>query len=604
MTQFIERHYRSLIVAIWLATSLLLYAVGHPFITEWKMGDPDDQLRLVQVRDWLAGQSWWDITQYRMNPPEGGPMHWSRLVDVPIAVFILLLRPLVGAAHAEYVAAILVPLLTYGAVLGLLAAIARRLFDTKVALVAAVLLILIWPVRAQLQPLRIDHHGWQMVMFLTATCGLFAIKRPLASAALVGAALALWIEISVEGLPFAALLLGLLALQWLVTPSTDRPIFWRFPVALGTLAATTLGLFSATESWRLVANHCDSLSPFHVGVFTVMAALVAAGSYGLQRWNMGRSFVAKIAIGGVAALAGVTLWWLQAPQCLGDAFATLDPLVREYWYVRVYEGLPIWQAPRKDALAPLFMMIAGLILLATWLFHGRAVRLHDKWLFALLYIGCLVAGALVIRTTVYALLLSAMLIEWATVTLFRKAELQSGLTGRMGWRVVAVLLAMTPLFGQSLSAKLSATGVPVSTQKQADAKRFEKQVRACQNYRAAQALNILPLSRLMASLDSSPSILQFTHHKIVATGHHRNDAAMADVIRTFISDDKVAQQVLRKRQIDYVVTCPGNYELRLYADEAPAGLAAMLRKGQPPSWLIRQQDIGPYQIWRVDRARP
>jgi hypothetical protein len=306
----------------------------------------------------------------------------------------------------------------------------------------------------------------------------------------------------------------------------------------------------------------------------------------------------------MAAVAGITLWRLQAPQCLGDAFATLDPLVREYWYVRVYEGLPLWRAPLKDALAPLFMMVVGLIVLIAWLLHGQKVKPQDKWLFALLYIGCLIAGALVIRTTVYALLLTAILIAWATVMLFAKAEQQSGLTGRMGLRVAAVLLAMTALFAQSVSAKLSATGGSTSASKSAESQQFDQQVRACQNYRGAEALNDLPTSRLMAPLDSSPSILQFTKHDVVATGHHRNDAAMADVIRTFISDEKTAEQILRKRDIAFVVTCMGNYELRLYADEAPNGLAAKLRRGQTPAWLTRLKDYGPYQIWHVNGKVP
>jgi hypothetical protein len=109
---------------------------------------------------------------------------------------------------------------------------------------------------------------------------------------------------------------------------------------------------------------------------------------------------------------------------------------------------------------------------------------------------------------------------------------------------------------------------------------------------------------LMAPLDSSPSILQFTKHDVVATGHHRNDAAMADVIRSFISDEKTAEQIVRKREIAFVVTCMGNYELRLYAEEAPDGLAAKLRRGQPPAWLTRLKDYGPYQIWQVNGSKP
>ena len=55
----------------------------------------DDAMRLVEVRDLIAGQGWFDLTQYRLDPP-GLPMHWSRVIDAPLAAIILMLRPLVG----------------------------------------------------------------------------------------------------------------------------------------------------------------------------------------------------------------------------------------------------------------------------------------------------------------------------------------------------------------------------------------------------------------------------------------------------------------------------------------------------------------------------
>jgi hypothetical protein len=45
----------------------------------------DDAMHRVEVRDFLAGQNWFDLTQYRLNPPAGVVMHWSRLVDLPLA---------------------------------------------------------------------------------------------------------------------------------------------------------------------------------------------------------------------------------------------------------------------------------------------------------------------------------------------------------------------------------------------------------------------------------------------------------------------------------------------------------------------------------------
>ena len=67
------------------------------------LSDTDDNMRMMQVRALLHGQGWFDLRQYRLDPPFGANIHWSRLVDLPIAGLILLLRPLIGGANAEQV---------------------------------------------------------------------------------------------------------------------------------------------------------------------------------------------------------------------------------------------------------------------------------------------------------------------------------------------------------------------------------------------------------------------------------------------------------------------------------------------------------------------
>ena len=64
----------------------------------------DDAMRLVQVRDLLAGQSWFDLTQYRLSPPDGVAMHWSRLIDLPIALLIRAGELVLAPALAERLA--------------------------------------------------------------------------------------------------------------------------------------------------------------------------------------------------------------------------------------------------------------------------------------------------------------------------------------------------------------------------------------------------------------------------------------------------------------------------------------------------------------------
>jgi hypothetical protein len=40
-------------------------------------------MRLAQLRDWLGGQGWYDLTQSRVAG--GYESHWSRLIDAGLA---------------------------------------------------------------------------------------------------------------------------------------------------------------------------------------------------------------------------------------------------------------------------------------------------------------------------------------------------------------------------------------------------------------------------------------------------------------------------------------------------------------------------------------
>ena len=82
----------------------------------------DDAMRLVGVRDLLAGQPWGDLVQHRLSPPDGVAMHWSRLVDAPLALLVAGFRPLLGQAAAESVAVTIWPL----ALLAALAALTMK----------------------------------------------------------------------------------------------------------------------------------------------------------------------------------------------------------------------------------------------------------------------------------------------------------------------------------------------------------------------------------------------------------------------------------------------------------------------------------------------
>src|SRR5712672_2200416 len=114
-----------LMPVLWLAAT---FAIAVPSINVgiFNAMSTDDAMRLVQVRDLISGQDWFDLFQHRLDPP-GTSMHWSRVVDMPLAALILLLRPLIGTHGAETVTLFVWPVLMLAAALALVAAIARQM---------------------------------------------------------------------------------------------------------------------------------------------------------------------------------------------------------------------------------------------------------------------------------------------------------------------------------------------------------------------------------------------------------------------------------------------------------------------------------------------
>jgi len=110
----------------------------------------------------ISGQGWFDLFQHRLDPPAGILMHWSRVIDAPLAAIILLLRPLIGTHGAEAAALFLWPLLLLAAALGLVAAIAGQMSSRVVSsqVTAVVLAVLSTPAIIHFRPGAIDWPVW------------------------------------------------------------------------------------------------------------------------------------------------------------------------------------------------------------------------------------------------------------------------------------------------------------------------------------------------------------------------------------------------------------------------------------------------------------
>ncbi|MCR2832418.1 ArnT family glycosyltransferase [Parerythrobacter lacustris] len=570
------------ILLVWLALSALILLAAMQRIMQGQFPDPDDALRLVQVRDLLAGQNWFDTTQYRIDPPGGSPMHWSRLVDIPLVLVIGLLTPLFGQSTAEQVALIAVPLLTFGVALWCIGRLAWRLFDKQVATYAMLVCGFMPALLFQFQPLRIDHHGWQIASVCAALWAL-ALRKPHHGGAVAGIAMAVGLSISIEILPMAATFAAVLFVRWL----RDHHARWWLVAYLQALAIGLGAIFLLTRGLRDLAQHCDAISPAHIGFFLVVA--LGVGAIG---WRSRATSLALIALLGLAGAAGIGFFALSSPDCVATPFGSLDPLVKDYWYVYVMEGQPYWRQQQAQAVPVLVQLLVALA-------AALALRARSKdWLrnwwtdYALLLAGALLLALFVWRSAAFASALAAIPLGWLLAGLLTRLRHAQGAGGKVGAIALIVLLLApsTPLF---LQRKL----IPLEDEAQVT----HVEESGCAIREQAAKLDALAPATLFAPLDIGPAILVKSRHAVVATGHHRAETAMHDVIAAFTSDPDEARQIVKRHGGDYIVMCSDLVEPRLYASANPQGLMARLLAGNTPGWLEPVAFDGPaeFRIWKV-----
>jgi hypothetical protein len=487
-----------------------------------------------------------------------------------------------GQLLAEHVALVVVPLLTLGVVLALIAALARRMFaNDGQALMAVSVTPLCAEVLHQLEPMRIDHHGWQMAMALLAVYAVVGAPTR-KSGWLAGLAIAIWITISLEGLPMIAAILALVALKWALVPA-NRPLL------VATMASACVGtglLFLVSHSptaWPV--SMCDAVSP----VYLAMLFTAAVGSIGAATLPI-RTVVGRLAALACVGAAALVPLLLMAPQCAAGPFGQLDPLVRHLWYLNVAEGLPLWDQDAAAVINTVGLPLIGLVgaALAVRSSEGKA---RARWIALLfLLVAATATATLVERAGAVANLLAIM----GTVNLLHPLLLRARALNSLPKRLAATLGIFVA------AAPGAVSGVAIAAVKTDTRVTAVHRAMGCLDVSDMKALSVLPRGNVLAPLDISPTVLLLTHHDAVASGYHRGATAMHDVIATFIGSEEQAHAVIIRRRVDYVAFCPGLPEVMIYEHEAPKGFLAQLDAGRTPAWLTPVPLRGsPAKVWRV-----
>ena len=114
-------------------------------------------------------------------------------------------------------------------------------------------------------------------------------------------------------------------------------------------------------------------------------------------------------------------------------------------------------------------------------------------------------------------------------------------------------------------------------------------------------INRQPKGTVFSFIDLGPRLIVATHHNAIGGPYHRNDRAIADVMKAFRGDETQAHRIVAEYRSDYVLICPDMSTATIFMSEAPGGFYGQLVRGKVPPWLqpVELPKDSPFIMWKV-----
>ena len=584
--ELIEREWKWVVVLVWLGVCAWFVYQKWFEIRYFGLGDTDDNMRMMQVRGLLHGQGWYDLRNYRMNPPYGANIHWSRLVDLPIAGLVLGLRPFLGGPAAERWAVAIAPMLPYLLLLFSLALTARRLIHPRAYPFALLAIIFADSTNGMFMPERIDHHGWQLALLALSVAGIADPKR-VRGGLVLGITSALSLAIGLEMIIYLALAGVTMVLFWTADrDETDRLRAYALSMTGG--IAFCFLVFASYDNRGAV---CDVLSPVYVSD----AALGGALMYGLA-WLSPGDWKRRL---GLALVAGAIIAGFHAsvwPQCLQRP-EHISPEAQRLWMGYVKEARPVYRHGWRIATLMLVLPITGAVGWGLLAWIGR----HNRDLLRRI-IGAAAPGLAAslllfwqIRTGPAAQMLSvvgASTLIWFFLPRFWKSKNPVVL-------VVGTCLAV--LIGAGMGVPMIVGLIPEPKPTAYD-KAIGRANGLCASLWGLHPIALQPKGLVFTFVDLGPRLITVTHHDAITGPYHRNWRQIVDVMNAWRGSAEQAYRIIvDKYHSNYVLSCPDSSTTTIFMSEVPDGFYGQLEDGDVPKWLqpVPLPKDSPYKMWRV-----
>jgi hypothetical protein len=584
-------HWRRWLVLIWLLTCVVFIVMRWQPILAFGLGDTDDNMRMAQVRALLNGQEWYDLRQYKLNPPEGFNIHWTRLVDLPIAALQLIIKPFFGSVIAEKASAALAPLIPLLVALFAMGIAVRRLVAPGSFAFAAGLMLACQAAMLMFMPLRVDHHGWQLALLVISIAGL-ADPNLRRGGLTMGLSSAASLTIGLELMPFLAITGAAVVLHWI----WEREEAMRMRAYGAALGFGCIVGYLGFASYDNQVARCDVLSPIWLTTMTAAGALAV----GLSFLSGQKPFIrlAAAALGGALLVGGFVYAW---PQCIDRPEQISDELVR-VWFSNVREAKPLYTQPWVTIATVVSLPVVGVIgsIWAAWRAWGT--RAFGAW--APVAFVSVISLLLVLWQTRQGPAAQLMAVPGATALCWaiipKLANHKSVFVRTFG--VVAAFLTLS-----GITTGLIATNLPAAAAKPG-AKRDAKADKAigianarCPSLSAMKPVAKLPATTIFTFVDLGPRLITVTHHKAIAGPYHRNGAAILDVHHAFGGTPENARAIMLRHGATLLMTCPNMSESTVHRFRHKTGFYARLAKGDQFDWLtpVPMPKGSPLLVWRI-----
>jgi hypothetical protein len=594
----------ALVAVLYVVWAHIVYP--HNDIIRGNLPDPDDYMYLTQVIDWLKGQGWYDNIQYRLDPPTGVPIHFSRLAQIPMALGILFFEKLGLKAHGSaMLVALIYPVLLLFGCLVVVKNVTRFFVPSNWAGASSYIALFSVGLLFEFMPGHVDHHGLIIILIMACVgCVLRMMDTPqdlkvgAYAAACGGFILALSMTIALECLPWTLLLsavLGAWAIYHGKNATYSSAIF-----ALTYLFVSIIGLATTKPPQQFFEQDILTYSIVYIalaGCITLPFIGVAAAAR--------LSLVGRALIGLSLALSAGYVFLHYFPELLTGPYGAIDPQLIPLLLNNVQEAQPILHGA-DGAIHMRNLMSMGFIALPASLYFTWKAKKADKekWLFL-----TLVLAAAFFMTIFYQYRFLGM--ETAAAIPPLTALLYHGwrwagqnLQGRQKvFAEIGFLLLVGPLpaiivpaLFDSRSFNVGMILFPVdSGRTPCDMARLERVLRDPDQLGDKPHL-------IVSTMELGPELLFRTEHKVLAAPYHMDVQGNIDVAR-FLSTpyEQEAEHIARNRSVDLVVVCRAVSGIYVGPKGEEPSLVERLFTNRAPDWLERvpTNDIDNFVVYRV-----